>query len=141
MTERADIDSPILYAITGSLPLHGDSRGILGILEFADRVPFTPVRLFWIADVRPGTMRGGHAHKACSQFMICTGGLVRIDAFDGCRERTFELNPGDYLHAPPRIFATETFIASGSSLLVLCDRSYEAEDYIHDRASLIPSER
>lgn len=128
--------TPLGGVITGSLAQHRDGRGTLGIAEFAEVLPFQPVRLFWITDVPQDTARGGHAHKLCSQFMICAIGHIRIDACDGFSERSFELHAGDYLHVPPAIYADVVFAVPRSTLLVLCDRPYEAADYVEDRAAL-----
>jgi dTDP-4-dehydrorhamnose 3,5-epimerase-like enzyme len=114
-----------------------DERGVLAPVELTDVVPFTVVRLFWVRDVPPGIQRGAHAHVACHQFMICGAGSVAVDAFDGVAERTVTLAAGTAVHVPPALFTTERFADSRSVLMVLCDRPYEREDYLHDRASFV----
>lgn len=131
-------DTPLGRISRGKAKLVDDDRGGLGIIDTDSAVPFAPVRMFWIADVAPGTARGGHAHKQCSQFLVCLRGRIRVDAFDGTLDQQFLLERGDFLNLVPGIFATETFLDDGSVLLVVCDRPYEAEDYVVDRASLIP---
>jgi len=121
---------------TGTLPIFADHRGSLGVLEFPKWLPLVPVRLFWITDVPAGMTRGGHAHKRCAQFMICQGGRIHVDTYDGVRERSFELKAGDYLHLPPGIYASETYIEPHSRALVLCDYPFEVDDYIDDREAL-----
>ena len=113
-----------------------DPRGSLVPIELTRAVPFQIARLFWVRDVPAGTARGGHAHKLCSQYLICVSGRVGVAASDTVSERSFELAPGEGLLVPPGIFATETYATPDSTLLVLCDRAYETEDYVHDIATL-----
>lgn len=121
----------------GSAKLFGDDRGRLGVVDNLVRhAPFVPVRIFWISDVPSGKVRGGHAHKACSQFVVCLHGRVVVDAFDGTATERFVLEAGDFVNLVPGIFATEEFVEPGSLLLVVCDRPYEAGDYIYDKNAL-----
>jgi UDP-2-acetamido-3-amino-2,3-dideoxy-glucuronate N-acetyltransferase len=120
----------------GSTKLFGDDRGKLGVIDLARHVPFVPVRIFWISDVPAGKARGGHAHKACSQFVVCLHGRVVVDAFDGTKRERFVLEAGDFINLVPGIFATEEFVEPDSLLLVVCDRPYEPDDYIHDKNAL-----
>ena len=108
-----------------------DSRGALVPIELVKVVPYAVARLFWIGDVPSGQQRGAHAHYSCSQYMICMAGVVRIDATDGIEQRTFDLAVGEALLVPPLIWATEQYIGDGAMLLVLCDKPYDADDYIH----------
>jgi hypothetical protein len=130
--------APLSRVTAGRAAIFDDARGGLGVVDIVSHAPFTPVRLFWISDVTAGLSRGGHAHKACSQFMVCLSGRIQIDAFDGATRQSFLLSRGEFINLVPGIYATETFLDEGSVLLVLCDRPYEADDYIHDEKLLIP---
>ena len=114
-----------------TLPTTRDSRGGLTALEISRTVPFPVVRLFYISGVPAGLSRGGHAHYRCSQYMICQSGRLGIAVRDGINERSFELSAGQAVLIEPGIFATQTYLDDDSVLLVLCDRPYEPEDYIH----------
>jgi hypothetical protein len=129
--------SPLDGASYGSNKIYADPRGALSVLDFAAGMPFMPVRMFWIFDVPQGGQRGAHAHKLCRQFIVCTRGTVEIEAFDGVRTATFTLKAGDYLDCLPRTYVTLTFTAEHSVVNVFCDRPYEAEDYIYDKAELL----
>jgi hypothetical protein len=131
-------DSPLRRVTRGKARIIGDHRGNLGVVDIASHAPFVPVRLFWIFDVAPGTARGGHAHKACSQFLVCLRGCISVDAIDGTLSRSFVLEQGDFLNLVPGIYSTETFMDVGSVLAVLCDRPYEPEDYVYDRDLFVP---
>jgi hypothetical protein len=113
-----------------------DSRGVLVPVELPRSIPFEVMRLFWVYDVPPGASRGSHAHKGCNQYYICAAGSLQVDAYDGNAERTIALAAGQALHVPPAIFTTERFDASGSVLMVFCDRPYEPDDYVNDRSAL-----
>ena len=69
--------------------------------------------------------------------MICQAGRIAVALFDGKQERSLELSPGQAILVEPGIFGTETYLDTDSTLLVLCDRPYEKDDYIHDRDSVI----
>lgn len=108
-----------------------DARGELTVIELAQTVPFPVVRMFYIRDV-PATMaRGGHAHRVCNQFLVCQTGQIRVVVFDGEQSAEFALHAGDAIWIPPTLYATETFEEAGSMLMVLCDRPYEALDYVN----------
>jgi len=130
--------SPLSAVTRGSAKIITDKRGGLGVVDIIKHAPFVPVRIFWIFDVPAGTPRGGHAHKACSQFLICLHGRINIDAMDGTLHQSFVLEHGDFLNLVPGIFSTETFLDEGSSLAVLCDRPYEPEDYVYERDLFVP---
>jgi dTDP-4-dehydrorhamnose 3,5-epimerase-like enzyme len=125
-------DSTIESVTVNQLPIMRDPRGALTVVEFKDFIPFPVARLFFIRDVPSGTTRGAHAHFRCRQYMICQNGVVRIALADGSKEKTIELSQGQGMLVEPGIFATETYLDAGTELLVLCDRPYEKDDYIHD---------
>lgn len=138
---RTRRDSPLSRVTRGKAKHVSDDRGVLGVIELVGHAPFVPVRIFWIHDVPPGTARGGHAHKACSQFLICLRGRVNVDAIDGTLSRNFLLEHGDFLNLVPGIYSTETFIVEGTVLAVLCDRPYEPDDYVYERDLFVPAAR
>jgi|SRR3954471_21331683 mannose-6-phosphate isomerase-like protein (cupin superfamily) len=113
------------------LPVVRDSRGTLTIVEFSKIVPFQVARLFYISGVKAGLSRGGHAHYRCRQYLICQDGRLEIHMADGTRERSVELSSGQAVLVEPGIFAAQTYLDDNSAMLVLCDRPYESEDYIH----------
>ncbi len=119
------------HARIDTLPGVRDSRGALTVVELSKTVPFAVARLFYVSGVPAGLSRGGHAHYRCRQYMICQGGRLGIALADGSRERSLELSTGQAILVEPGIFATQTYLDEDSILLVLCDRPYEADDYIH----------
>ena len=47
------------------------AEGSIGVVECDRHIPFTIRRIFYFYDVPSTTVRGGHAHRAQQQFMIC----------------------------------------------------------------------
>ncbi len=119
------------------LPLHASADGEVVVAEVAAQVPFRIERMF--ALVAPaGAKRGRHAHRRCSQFMICVSGAVDVVCEDGSAKNTFALSRRNHaLLVPPGLWNTVEFRQNDSVLIVLCDRVYEADDYIRDYAEFL----
>ncbi len=119
------------------LPRHARADGEVIVAETAAQVPFRIERMFALA-APAGAKRGRHAHRLCSQFMICVSGAVDVVCEDGSSKRTFTLDrPNEALLVPPGLWNTVVFRRSDSVLVVLCDRVYEADDYIRDYAEFL----
>jgi dTDP-4-dehydrorhamnose 3,5-epimerase-like enzyme len=114
------------------LPQHARADGEVIVAEAAAQVPFRIERMFALT-APAGAERGRHAHRLCSQFMICVSGAVDVVCEDGTSKKTFALNRRNQaLLVPPRLWNTVKFRQNESVLIVLCDRVYEADDYIRD---------
>jgi dTDP-4-dehydrorhamnose 3,5-epimerase-like enzyme len=113
------------------LPQYVGGDGDLSVLE-KEHLPFAIVRLFFVR-AAAGARRGMHAHRRCSQFMMCVNGAIEVTCDDGKAKRTLGLDrPNLGVLVPPSIWATETYREAGSVLAVACDRPYEQDDYIRD---------
>jgi dTDP-4-dehydrorhamnose 3,5-epimerase-like enzyme len=110
-----------------------DPRGSLVPIEVSTVVPFPIARMFWVFDVPAGHVRGGHAHRLCSQYLLCIRGAIEVFADDGETSATLVLEAGCGLLIPPAIWASERYLTTDTALLVLCDRAYEVEDYIDSK--------
>jgi dTDP-4-dehydrorhamnose 3,5-epimerase-like enzyme len=119
------------------LPGYRDPRGNLVVAEVGNFVPFPVVRLFYVYDVPINTVRGQHAHRDCRQYMICQNGRVLVDASDGSRTRQITLYPGQAVLMEKGIFYSETYLDPDSTLLVLCDKPYDRNDYIDSMEEFI----
>jgi hypothetical protein len=113
-----------------------DDRGRLSVLEGAG-VPFPIRRVFFITEVMAGGSRGGHAHRALHQFIICQTGRLRVDLDDGCTQRSLHLAPGQGVHVPPMLWAVERDFAAGTVYLVLASAPYDESDYFRDREEFL----
>lgn len=92
-------------------------------------------RSFWVRAPH-GMMRGKHAHHRCHQFLICLAGRVDVAWWSGDEEgREPLVDPGEGLMIPPLVWCEQHYLAEENVLLALCDRPYEEDDYIRDRAA------
>lgn len=114
------------------LPRHTRDDGELVVVEQGKSIPFPTVRTFFVRATE-GAVRGRHAHKQCNQFLVCVHGAIEVECDDGATKTTFLLDAANQgLLIPASIWATETYVVSGSVLGVLCDRPYEADDYLRE---------
>jgi UDP-2-acetamido-3-amino-2,3-dideoxy-glucuronate N-acetyltransferase len=117
--------------------LHGltsarDLRGSLMAAEFT-ALPFAPRRLFTVYDVPSESVRGAHAHRQCSQFIVCLAGQVSCLVDDGSAREEIDLENSEIgLHIPPMVWGTQWRYTRDAVLLVLASHPYDAADYIRD---------
>jgi oxalate decarboxylase/phosphoglucose isomerase-like protein (cupin superfamily) len=112
-----------------------DHRGRLATIDLSSEVPFVVRRVFWIFDVPVGTSRGGHAHKACSQFVVCGSGGAVLTISNSGVQTTVRLKAGSGILIPPMTFLEIVFEQECSLVLVFCDKPYDSGDYIYDQAA------
>jgi oxalate decarboxylase/phosphoglucose isomerase-like protein (cupin superfamily) len=102
-------------------------------IEVVRDVPIPVVRAFFVFDIPANTERGGHAHRYCSQFMVCLGGAIDLQTFDGAKDRTIRLEEGCGILIPPAIHCTEVYSSPNLFLIVFCDKPYDVHDYIDEK--------
>jgi len=119
------------------LPIHIDNTGTLVVLEGGETPPFPISRVFFVQGDK-GVVRGKHAHKLCSQFLVCPLGEIRVICKDGSKEKEFLLDrPNLGLLVPPGTWAEQHYLSENAILMVFCDRNYEADDYIRDYSEFL----
>src|SRR5690242_1492835 len=64
------------------LPSYRRDDGEVVVAEITAQVPFASYRLFTLT-APVGAHRGKHAHRLCSQFMLCVAGAVEVVCDDG----------------------------------------------------------
>jgi dTDP-4-dehydrorhamnose 3,5-epimerase-like enzyme len=107
-------------------------NGELTVIEGLKEVPYEIRRVFFVR-ANVGAIRGMHAHRECSQFLICLMGQIKVVCDDGLVKRDFELNNlSSGLMIPPGIWATQIYSSTNSVLAVLCDKTYDPNDYIRE---------
>ena len=112
--------------------MHSDERGILSAYESDITVPFNIRRVFTALAKKNG-VRGDHAHKKCTQLLVCVSGKLQVTCDDGSKVTEYILDSmGVSLLVPPGIWCKQDYLENNSVLMVMCDRIYEADDYIHE---------
>lgn len=110
-------------------------RGILSVLEH-DKLPFQPVRTFWITDMHHLGVRGGHAHREGHQLLVALAGQVRVLADGpGLLKSSWTLRgPDQGIWVPPMHWLDIRIWGNRTVLLVFASNAYAESDYIRDRA-------
>ena len=84
----------------------------------------------FIVNGKNGEVRGGHAHKKCTQILICISGEVIVDI--NKKEKVVLSIPSEGLIIPPLIWSSQRYVTNKSMLMVLCDYKYDEKDYIRN---------
>jgi len=108
-------------------------RGDLAVIEFAEALPFKPQRCFWTYAIPGRQVRGEHAHRECSQFLVSAHGTCRLRIDDGTSQEEITLDrPEIGVLVPPLVWAEASGHSADSVLLVLASHAYDPADYIRD---------
>jgi len=129
----ARLDLAVGGCFVERLPNFADMRGTLMPLEGGRGLPFAPARIFLVYGVASGHVRGEHAHRSCSQFLISAHGGVSVVVDDGCNRVEVRLSDQSLgLYLPPMVWGIQYKYAPDSVLLVLASHPYDPGDYIRD---------
>jgi hypothetical protein len=113
------------------LPLVLDLRGNLSYAQYADVLPFAPLRYFLVFNVPGREVRGEHAHRKCGQFLVCVKGSCAVVVDDGKFRAEVRLERPDLgLYVPAMVWAVEYDFSPDAVLMVLASHEYQAADYI-----------
>ncbi len=78
-----------------------------------------------------GVQRGGHAQRVGDQILIALAGLIRVDLRHDGKHHSIICEPnGQGLLIPQRVWAKQTYLVSGSELMVLCSHEFDPENYV-----------
>lgn len=114
--------------------------GVLTVFPCDDPegIPFPIARVFTISGVPEGGTRGNHAHRACTQLVVCLTGQAAVQVDDGHDARTVLLDTAAVgLLIPPALWNVVTFRNAATVVAVFCDQPYDEADYIRDRAQYL----
>ena len=115
------------------LPLVHDMRGDLTVGEFTRDIPFEVARYFVVFNVPSEDVRGEHAHRVCSQFLICVKGSSAVVVDDGASRAEIALRePNVGLVMQPMVWGTQYKFSADAVLLVFASHPYDPGDYIRD---------
>ena len=113
--------------------LFEEDNGNLAVFEENyDSIPFSIKRIFNVRSQK-NSIRGMHAHRLCSQLLVCSRGSIQVTCDNSVTKEIYILDKPNYgLLIPPGIWAEQKYLLSNSSMTVICDRLYEEQDYIRD---------
>jgi len=121
----------------------GDTRGgMLVAIESGRDIPFVIKRVYTLSKLASGTIRGGHAHKALRQVIVCLAGSCLIDLQDGEGARQVVLNdPARGLVLEPMVWHDLHGFSQDCMLLVLASEHFDEADYLRDHAVFLNQAR
>jgi len=109
-----------------------DPRGLLNILEINDQITFETKRIYYLSNIEKNAVRGAHAHKKLSQIFLCVNGSFDLCIDDGKNRIIRSLSRDSCAIFVPKGKWRELINFTEDAIcLVLADRKYEPEDYIH----------
>lgn len=124
------------------LPVIGDPRGNLCVIESSRQAPFDIARVYYLYDVPSQSVRAGHAHKTLHQLLIAVAGSFDVRLHDGVREERITLNrPNRALHIGPMLWRDIDNFSSGAVCLVLASAYYDEADYFREFEDFLASVR
>ena len=120
------------------LPYHKENNGDLVAVEGESNViPFSIKRIFNVR-AQKGNIRGRHAHRQCSQLLICTNGSIEVKCDDGNTNELYVLDKPNFgLLIAPGVWAEQRYMEDNTILTVLCDRPFEEVDYLRNYEDFI----
>ena len=120
------------------LPILGDARGSLCVIEGERDTPFPIARVYYIFGTEAGVARGFHAHRTLRQVAVCVRGSCSMMLDDGRVQRTIAMDRPDLtVEIGPMIWHEMSDFSDDAVLMVLADQPYEETDYIRDRARFV----
>ena len=132
------MDSSI-YRLIELAEKHGNVGGALLMFQpgtTPDGLPFEIKKVLYMTDIREDHVRGGHAHFATEEVLVCLRGACTVDLDDGCgRRESVRLDRRDralLLH--PHVWRVVRDFAPGTDLLAVAGHAYDERDYIRERA-------
>lgn len=106
------------------------------VMESAN-LPLDVKRIF-IVKGNENEIRGRHAHRQVTQYLVCVHGACEVICDDGEQKKGFQLNAvNQALLLPPGIWAEQTYLEKDTTLMVACDALYDEADYIRDYAEFL----
>ena len=114
------------------IPTFKDDRGSLAVIE--KFLPFEIKRVYFIYDITPDSVRGGHRHIKSIQAAVCIKGSCRFYCNNGAEERDFLLDsPEKCLILEKEDWHTMYDFSFDAVLLILSSEYYDVNDYIDEK--------
>lgn len=115
------------------LPKILDRRGNLSFFENNNQIPFEIKRTYWIYDVPGGQIRGSHAFKKSTEFIIALSGSFDVVLNNGKEETKYSLNRSYYgLYMPNLLWRRLENFSTNALALIVSSVAYDVNDYVRD---------
>ncbi len=96
-------------------------------------LPFSIKRVYYILNMKKGSLRGFHAHKKCQQVIFCIQGRIKLVLDNGSNREEFIIKqPDQGIFLDKMIWHEMSDFVKGTILLVLASDYYKEKDYIRD---------
>lgn len=113
---------------------HGD----LSVIDLPMTKHQTFKRLFYVTNTPSLSIRGEHAHKSCTQIMVCLKGQIEVNIDNGTSKEILSLNEhSEILVLPPGLWSSQKYLTGDDILLVLADIDYDENEYIRNYQDFI----
>ena len=104
-------------------------------INLGNNCPIKIKRIFFSSG-KKNSFRGDHAHKLCSQLLLCVSGSIRIETiFHLNKKKTYNIskNKNYALLLPPLVWSRIYFKNKNSLLVVICNYKYDNKnEYINN---------
>lgn len=112
--------------------------GSLVPISLKKDIPFKTKRIFLIYGNK-NFVRGNHAHKKCSQFLVPISGKIELTFTTRLLSKKVLLNSSKKkgILLKPLTWCKLSFITKNAVVMVFCDREYEFKDYIENYKSFL----
>ena len=109
-----------------------NQKGLISVIS-KNEIPKINFKRIFFVSCNKSTTRGNHAHKKCYQFMFSLMGKIKLIFDDGLKKKEIIIEPkkNGFL-VPPTIWSSQKYLNKNSMLGVICDRNFEAKDYIRN---------
>jgi dTDP-4-dehydrorhamnose 3,5-epimerase-like enzyme len=117
---------------TGSLTVYEPQQ--LGLFDIK--------RVYYLHSLRPGALRGAHAHKKLEQLIVAINGrfTLSLERFGEKLDIAME-NPQIGYYVPPLTWRNLSEFSDGAVCMVLASQEYEEDDYIRDYGLFLEASR
>ena len=107
--------------------------GVLIPFSLKKDIPFKVKRIFLIYWNKK-FIRGNHAHKKCSQFILPIHGKIELHVEGKNHKNIKKLDhkKSEAYNMMPYTWCKIKFLTNNSVIMVFCDREFENKDYIKD---------
>ena len=104
-------------------------------INLGNNCPIKIKRIFF-SSAKKNSFRGDHAHKLCSQLLLCVNGSIKVETiFHAKRKKNYYIsrNKNYALLLPPLVWSRIYFKSTKSLLVVICDHKYDnKKEYINN---------